>query len=87
MKKTRALTIAAAVALLLVTGSAAAAGRCAYVDANGDGVCDHYALRWESGLRAGCQFIDENGDGVCDRPMAKSWPQRGAGNGFHRRCR
>ena len=53
---------------------------CAYVDQNGDGICDHRA------------YVDENGDGVCDACPNGGIPARdgegrqwGAGHHSHSR--
>ena len=35
-----------------------------FVDKDGDGVCDHFKARQESGQ--GRNFVDADGDGVCD---------------------
>ena len=35
-----------------------------YVDANGDGICDHCAGNGSNGVCS--QYVDANGDGVCD---------------------
>ena len=54
----------------------------AYVDADGDGVCDNYATRAGSGYGRGngvpgSNYVDEDGDGVCDN--AGSGYGRGTG--------
>lgn len=44
-------------------------GGCAYVDANGDGICDScgtYHWGYMAGAGCGGHFVDANGDGVCD---------------------
>lgn len=40
---------------------------CAYVDANGDGICDNRGT-YHRGYMAGtgCAYVDANGDGICD---------------------
>ena len=79
MKKIRIAALSAAIVLTLgVTTAFAAGGRFArlnggcrnagqgiyYVDANGDGVCDH---RGENGVcGSGRYYVDADGDGVCD---------------------
>ena len=50
MKKMRIVALSAAVVLTLGITTAFAAGGRNYVDANGDGVCDHYG----TGLGGGC---------------------------------
>lgn len=48
-------------------GGCATGSGCAYVDANGDGVCDscgtYHRVRRAGG---GYYFVDANGDGICD---------------------
>lgn len=42
---------------------------CAYVDANGDGICDScgtYHWGYMAGTGCGGHFVDADGDGVCD---------------------
>jgi hypothetical protein len=56
--------------------------RRAFVDADGDGVCDNYATRPGSGTgngrgRQGAGFVDADGDGVCDNAVSGY----GRGNG------
>ncbi len=46
-----------------------------YVDANGDGICDHCAGNNNNGVCS--QYVDANGDGVCDHC---------AGNNSHGSC-
>ncbi len=46
-----------------------------YVDANGDGICDHCAGNNNNGVCS--QYVDVNGDGVCDHC---------AGNNSHGSC-
>ena len=46
-----------------------------YVDANGDGICDHCAGNGSNGVCS--QYVDANGDGVCDHC---------AGNNSHGSC-
>lgn len=46
-----------------------------YVDADGDGVCDH-AQDGTAGIWHGPGYIDENSDGVCDH-----WQEGGRGHG------
>lgn len=40
-------------------------GFCAFVDADGDGVCDN------AGKGASCKFVDADGDGVCDNAKSR----------------
>ena len=40
-----------------------------YVDANGDGVCDH-CVAGEAGRNACASYVDADGDGVCDHCVA-----------------
>lgn len=57
-----------------------ACGR-AFVDADGDGVCDNYA----AGNGCGRGYVDENGDGVCDnggRGGCGAGAGQGAGSGY-----
>ena len=76
MKKWTRGIAAAILILCLGTMSAFAAGqfhgRC-YVDADGDGVCDH----WGQG-GCGVNYVDADGDGVCD-----NWGHGGCGLGTH----
>lgn len=44
-----------------------ASSRCAYVDSNGDGVCDVCGVKHANCLSGkGTCFVDSNGDGICD---------------------
>ena len=45
------------------------------VDADGDGVCDHYAGSVCTGCGGGHSYADADGDGVCDHYAAR--PPRG----------
>lgn len=69
-KKMKLLAGAAAAVLLLSFGATTAfasdswQGRY-YVDADGDGVCDHAG--------SACQFVDADGDGICDRCGVGGW--------------
>lgn len=77
------------------------AARCAYVDANCDGICDtchsYYYVDADcdgvcdhAGTR--CAYVDANGDGVCDH-FLQSGLSRGCGHGarhsqgHHHGCR
>lgn len=62
MKKALAMVLTAALVISVCMTSAFAAGRGHgryYVDADGDGYCDHSSAR--------CAYVDADGDGVCDR--------------------
>lgn len=70
MKIKRFLAGLAAAALFLSVGATTAfasdgwTGRY-YLDADGDGVCDH--------ARSACRFVDADGDGVCDLCGQTGW--------------
>jgi len=36
---------------------------CSFVDADGDGICDNYAI---NGCGMGVGYVDADGDGICD---------------------
>lgn len=61
----------------------------AFIDENGNGVCDRFEQGQAVGPRGmrgrghGPNFIDENGDGVCDHYAAGGW-HMGRGYGFRR---
>ena len=66
---------------------------CAYVDADGDGVCDNYdpATCPGSGQSNGAGFVDADGDGVCDNydgtacpGSGQGWNGNGGGQGWGR---
>ena len=60
MKKALAMVLTAALVIGVCMTSAFAAGHGRYyVDADGDGYCDHSST--------GCAYVDADGDGVCDR--------------------
>ena len=74
MKK---LWMTGVVLTLLLVGMVGQAGaRYAYVDADGDGVCDH---------RTSCGYVDADGDGVCDRCAARGYVDAD-GDGLCDRC-
>ena len=75
MKKRIVAMLVAAVLCMGVTGALAAYGR-GYVDADGDGVCDH---------RTSCGYVDTDGDGVCDRCAAHGYVDAD-GDGLCDRC-
>ncbi len=62
----------------------------AFVDENGDGICDRYQDGTWQGRRGrgygpgmGPAFVDEDGDGVCDYYQDGAWQGgRGRGNGL-----
>ncbi len=69
MKRAFALLMAGMLVLTMGGMGAAAAGRhgqgrgkadCAWVDENGDGICDN------RGPGKGQHWVDEDGDGICD---------------------
>ncbi|MEH2928635.1 hypothetical protein VSQ48_01710 [Candidatus Ventrimonas sp. KK005] len=39
---------------------------CAYVDENGDGICDTCGMGNGSSWHGGYHYVDANGDGICD---------------------
>ncbi|WP_325200770.1 hypothetical protein [Oscillibacter sp.] len=64
-------------------------GRC-FVDADGDGICDHYVSGQGCGSRCGGGFVDADGDGICDNYVSgQGWGHSGhGGHGFRGgRCR
>ena len=77
------LATPAAAARSSLTGQAierkvdAATDRCAYVDADADGVCDHREVN-------GCgSFADADADGACDHRENGTCTGRGCGRGHH----
>ena len=52
---------------------------CAYVDADGDGICDNCDFAHGQGW--GGNFVDQDGDGVCDNAASGACPRVGAGYG------
>lgn len=88
MKLKKFLAGFAAAALMLSAGATTAfasdgwTGRY-YLDADGDGVCDHCAAGGR-GMGRGTNYVDADGDGVCDHCAAGERPQDGTGraNGF-----
>ena len=72
MKKIWKGAVITALVLTVGASTAFAAGGRNFVDADGDGVCDHRG--------AYCQFVDADGDGVCDHRGAGC---RGMGRGRH----
>ena len=68
MKKTFVSLAALTLALSVCASGAMAAGMgrgANFVDASGDGVCDHY-VSGGRGMGRGANFADADGDGVCD---------------------
>lgn len=56
-----------------------------YVDANGDGICDHYSGSHNGGYGNHHRYYtDENRDGICDNYGNGGYGQ-GRGNGHHAR--
>jgi len=60
----------------------------AFVDEDGDGVCDYWARGWRGwgrGMGQGPAMVDEDGDGVCDywARGGRGWG-RGMGRGMGR---
>lgn len=52
----------------------------AFIDEDGDGVCDN----WNSDTGYGACFVDEDGDGVCDYRNSNAGRGYGRGNGCGR---
>jgi hypothetical protein len=71
------------------TEEALADGKAAFVDEDGDGVCDEYprgrgrGRGWGRGYGRG-QLVDEDGDGVCDEYPRGRGRGRGWGRGYGR---
>lgn len=63
---------------------------CAFVDEDGDGICDYYGTCAAYGQSAGLGFVDEDGDGICDNYENGACPgygaRRGCGRGRGRGC-